>query len=239
MEFRLDKFLSEQKNLSRADSRKLIQRGKVTVDKHIVRSADFKINPEINLVELLGVKVPYKEHIYIMLNKPAGILSAASDKSRKTVVDLLPDELMRKGLFPVGRLDRDTTGFIIITDDGDFAHYVISPKSGIKKKYRVLLDGELTESAADELRRGITLADGTKCLPAEVKINPDNPHEAEVEISEGKYHHIKRSFGVIGLGVNELHRKSIGGVYLDENLPAGGCRELSAAELDKIYKKIQ
>ncbi len=237
MEIRLDKFISDQKNLPRKDCRKLIWSGAVTVDGAIERAIDRKIDPEKNGISLKGEDISYKKFVYIMLNKPKGVLSAASDKSRETVIDLVPDGLKRKNLFPVGRLDKDTTGLLIITDDGDFAHQVISPKSEIPKRYSVLLDGELPEDASDKFKKGVVLADGTKCLPAELYPSPENPNLCEVVIFEGKYHQIKRMFGVLDLGVEELKRLSIGELKLPQNLEVGSCLELDSTDLVKIHKK--
>ena len=232
---RLDKFIATQKCLPRSEVRRLIMRGCVKIDGKPAKKADTKIDPDAVEVTLFGEKVLYNKFVYIMLNKPAGVLSAATDKSRETVVDLVPPELYRKGLFPVGRLDKDTTGLLLITDDGDFAHYVISPKSGLDKRYSVVLDGEVTEEIVEAFKKGVTLADGTKCLPAVLTYDKDNPTRASVVIQEGKYHQIKRMFGVVDLGVNELHRESIGEVALDRQLKEGECRSLKAEELDKLY----
>lgn len=239
MQERLDKFLSTQKGITRSEARRFVNIGKVTVNGAVIRKPDHKINPETTEVTLNGENLCYKEHIYIMLNKPKGVLSAATDKSRKTVVDLVPSHLSRRELFPVGRLDKDTTGLLIITDDGDFAHRVISPKSGLDKHYIAQLDGNLTDNIVKSFKEGIVLADGTRCLPAELHYNKLNPNVAYVTVQEGKYHQIKRMFGTVGLGVNELHRESIGGVSLDPSLPAGECRELTKEELHKITIQLQ
>lgn len=231
---RLDKIISSQLNISRKLARNDIHRGKVTVDGTTVRDPGFQTCPENSVIEYSGQAVNYKKFLYLVLNKPKGVLSASNDKTRQTVVDLVPSALRRPDLAPVGRLDRDTTGLLLITDDGDFAHKIISPKSGIYKKYRVLLDGCITAGTVSEFEKGITLADGTPCLPAKLEALSEN--EAEVEICEGKYHQIKRMFGTVGLGVNELCRIKIGGLSLPEDLPVGSCRELTAEELENIYK---
>ncbi len=236
---RLDKFIATQKCLPRSEVRKLVTRGCVRVDGMVIKKADTKIDPQLNAVTLFGETIFYNQFVYIMLNKPKGVLSAARDSSRKTVVDLVPPELYRKDLFPVGRLDKDTTGLLLITDDGDFSHYVISPKSGFDKKYNVVLDGAVTDEIVSRFKEGITLADGTQCLPAELSYDSDNPTHATVTIKEGKYHQIKRMFGVVGLGVEELHRESIGDVVLDSELSEGECRHLTTEELDKLYGKYK
>ena len=180
-----------------------------------------------------GQALAYKRFVYILMNKPKGVLSASSDKNKKTVVDLVPENLRRQGLFPVGRLDKDTTGFLIITDDGEFAHKAISPKYEVYKNYIVTLDGKLTEDMVKAFAEGIVLADGTPCRKAEMQIISDNV--ARVKICEGKYHQIKRMFGVVGLGVNELKRVSVGGLSLPENLAEGECVELSSQDIEAIF----
>lgn len=230
---RLDKIISSQLNISRSIARNDIRIGKVFVEGQLIRDPGFQVDPDNTFIKYCGQPVNYKKYVYIIMNKPKGVLSASEDKSRKTVVDLVPDELKRAELFPVGRLDRDTTGLLIITDDGDFAHRVISPKKNVIKTYRAVLDGTITDRAIRLFAEGVVLADGTKCRPAVLK--PIGECIAEVEISEGKYHQIKRMFGTVGLGVNELERIALGGLFLPQNLPCGECRELSKAELERIF----
>ena len=175
--------------------------------------------------------------MYILMNKPAGVLSASNDKNRETVVDLVPPELYRNGLFPVGRLDRDTTGMLIITDDGDFAHRIISPKSGISKNYLVELDGEVNEEMVKKFREGVTLVSGELCRPA--LLQPLEGNTARLTLFEGKYHEVKRMFGTVGLGVNALHRESIGELYLPEGLAEGECVEMPEKWLEKVQKSTR
>lgn len=230
---RLDKIISSQFNMSRSIARKVIRYGRVTVGDSVVRDPAFSVDPEKTEISFRGQALEFKEHIYILLNKPKGVLSASEDKKRQTVVDLVPEKLKRNGLFPVGRLDRDTTGLLIITDDGDFAHSVLSPKKEIFKTYKVTLDGNITEDIIKSFSAGITLADGTACRPAKLKALEENI--AEIKICEGRYHQIKRMFGTVGLGVNELERTALGGLKLPENLAFGDCRELSKEELESIF----
>ena len=234
---RLDKFIATQKNLPRRKARQIISRGQVVVNGTVARAFDTRIDTAQDKVELSGRQVVCKKYVYIVMNKPKGVLSATSDKRQNTVLDLVPEDLKRKELFPVGRLDKDTTGLLLITDDGEFAHRVISPKSNISKRYIVELDGEISNEVVDEFKKGVVLHDGTKCLPAELIVNSENRRQAEVTIMEGKYHQIKRMFGVYTLGVVELHRKSIGRFSLDENLKTGECREVTVDELSLIYKE--
>ena len=229
---RFDKIIATQFNISRKDARMAIRRGKATLNGKVLR--DFGTLVEVDSdITFNGQALNYKKFIYILMNKPKGVLSASSDKNKKTVVDLVPGHLRRQGLFPVGRLDKDTTGFLIITDDGEFAHKAISPKYEVYKNYIVTLDGELTDDMVKAFAKGIVLADGTLCRKAELEILSDNV--ARVKICEGKYHQIKRMFGVVGLGVNELKRVSVGSLSLPENLAEGECVELSAQEIEAIF----
>ncbi len=230
---RLDKIISSQFNISRSEARASIRRGQVCVDGNILKDFGALIDPEIQSVSLGGQSLNFKEHIYVMLNKPKGVLSASTDKNRETVVDLLPLELSRNGLFPVGRLDKDTTGLIIITDDGDFAHKVISPKKEVNKTYIATLDGEVTNDMCDKFAEGVVLADGTKCRKARLEPLPER--RAKITIYEGKYHQIKRMFGTVGLGVNELHRISVGGLVLPEDLECGKCVELDNNQIKLVF----
>lgn len=230
---RLDKIISSQYGISRSVTKAIIHRGKVKVDGAVVRDPSLQVDIDSVRIEYKGQALSYKEHVYIIMNKPKGVLSASEDKTRETVVDLVPPELSRQGLFPVGRLDRDTTGLLIITDDGDFAHNVISPKKNIIKTYRVILDGEVTDDMVRLFGDGVVLADGTKCKKAILRRIDEN--SAEIKITEGKYHQIKRMFGVVGLGVNELKRIALGNLKLPENMSEGEARELSEAEKFQIF----
>lgn len=229
---RLDKIISSQLNLSRSIARGEIRKGKVLVDGMTIKDPSATFDPNVARVEYGGQAVEYKKYIYLVMNKPKGVLCATQDKKKTTVVELVPDKLRRMGISPVGRLDRDTTGLLLLTDDGDFAHRVISPKSDIPKKYMVELDAPIMPDAVEKFRNGIQLADGTMCKSAQLTIIGEN--KALVVISEGKYHQIKRMFGTIGLGVNELCRMSIGQLDLPKDLAVGECRELTKIELESI-----
>lgn len=235
---RLDKLIASQGKLSRSDVKKMVKSGRVTVDGAVPKSADIKVDAEKSVIALDGKELCYKKHIYIMLNKPQGVISASSDKSQKTVVDLVPPELYRDGLFPAGRLDGDTVGFVLITDDGDFAHRILSPKNHIMKTYHATLKAPLTESDIEAFHKGIELSDGTLCLEAEVKMISENPPTAEVKICEGKYHQVKRMFAALGNKVLDLRRVKMGELSLDEGLKEGECREITAEELLLIQNKI-
>lgn len=233
---RLDKYISNQLIISRSIVRKGIFRGLAVVNGEVVRDIAFSIDGEKDLVLYDGKEIGYKEYVYILMNKPKGVLSAATDKSRETVVDLVPQHLKRQEIAPVGRLDKDTTGLLLITDDGVFAHNCISPKKEVTKSYIVTLDGDINDEMITEFKNGIVLADGTKCRPA--VIEKIGNMKARIIITEGKYHQVKRMFGTVGLGVNELHRESIGGLVLPKTLESGECIELTKEQLEKsIFNK--
>ena len=230
---RLDKLIATQLNISRKEAKTAIRKGRVSVNGEVVKNPEFSAEPEKDNLVFDGQAVCYKKYIYIVMNKPAGVLSASSDKSRETVVDLVPENLRRKGLFPVGRLDKDTTGLLIITDDGDFAHRVLSPQKNIFKTYKALLDGDITKETLDIFSREITLADGTVCRRAYLK--KLDTRTAEIKIREGRYHQIKRMLGVAGLGVNSLERRAIGEYFLPDFLKEGECIEVPLSELGPIF----
>lgn len=231
---RFDKIIANQFNISRKDARIAIRRGKATVDGNVLRDPSVLVDVE-GVIVFDGQALDYKKYIYILMNKPKGVLSASSDKNRKTVVDLVPKEWRRNGLFPVGRLDKDTTGFLIITDDGDFAHKAIAPNKNVFKTYEVLLDGDITDDMVEVFSKGVVLADGTKCKSSILKRLGQN--RAEIKISEGKYHQIKRMFGTVGLGVNELKRTAMGGLKLPDNMRDGECILLNDQEISEIFHK--
>ncbi len=228
---RIDKYLSVACGISRTDAKALIKSGNITANGVKITKADSKVE-ENDRVKNGSQTLTYKKYIYIIMNKPEGILSAATDKRVKTVVDILPNELKREGLFPVGRLDKNTTGLLLITNDGDFGHRVTSPKTHIEKCYYAELDGQIREEFTQIFANGITLADGEVCMPARLEIADRT--KAYVTVKEGKYHQIKRMFGVVGLGVNKLHRVRIGSLTLPDDLESGQSRELTEDEIQKI-----
>lgn len=228
---RLDKLLCSQSTRTRSEAGRLIRGGHVTVDGAVCRDAGRRLEPGAVTVAVDGKPLGYAEHIYLMLNKPAGILCVSRDPKAPTVIDLLPEEYRRRGLFPAGRLDKDTHGLTLITDDGALAHELLSPRHHVGKVYRARLDRPLTEEAAAAFRAGPVLADGTRCLPAQVRVvEPGEQPLTEVRIFEGKFHQIKRMFLAVGCTVIWLKRISMGGLQLDENLPEGACRPLTEAE---------
>lgn len=234
---RLDKVLASQGTMSRKDVKEIIKKGRITVNGKVVVKGDVKIDLQNDEITLDGEPIILKKHIYIMMNKPQGIISASDSESDETVVDLVPDELYRKGLFPAGRLDKDTTGFVLITDDGDFAHKILSPKNHIFKTYLARLEHKLTDDDIALLENGITLADGTTLKESKVEIVEEgNSPLVKIMICEGKYHQVKRMFAAAGNKVMSLHRTKMGELELDSALKPGECREITSIELEKVQK---
>lgn len=233
---RLDKFISNQLILSRSVVRTGVQRGRATVNGAVIRDAGALIDVDNDNITYEGNIVGYKQYVYILMNKPQGVLSAATDRSRETVVDLVPESLRRQGIAPVGRLDKDTTGLLLITDDGVFAHNCISPKKDVSKTYIATLDGDINDDMIQAFKQGVVLADGTVCLPALLERVGKNV--ARIVVTEGKYHQIKRMFGTVGLGVCSLHREAIGNLQLPHNLKVGECIEMTKQQLESsIFNK--
>ncbi len=233
---RLDKIIASQGKYSRSQVRKLVRDGLVTVDGVKAMKADMKADAEKSRICVDGECICYKKHLYIMLNKPCGVISASEDRDRETVVDLVPAHLRREGLFPAGRLDADTRGFVLITDDGEFAHRILSPKNHVMKTYHARLHHSLTQQDIKSFREGIELRDGTLCLEAEVELL-DGDTLAQVKIHEGKYHQVRRMFAALGNRVLDLKRVQIGNLPLDESLEEGMCRELTDEELLLVQEK--
>ena len=230
---RLDKLLGDMGIASRSELRQMIKRGRVTVDGRAVTAPETKVDSERCRITLDGEELRYKSFRYYMMDKPAGVLSATEDGRQRTVLDLVSPEMRRMGLFPVGRLDKDTSGLLLLTNDGDFAHRVISPKSGIEKRYYARVEGKLDETDREAFRQGLVLADGTKCLPAELELLGGG--ECYVRVMEGKYHQVKRMLASRGKPVLSLRRLSVGRLALDPTLGPGGFRELSKEDLCRVF----
>ena len=230
---RLDKLLSDMGIASRRDIKELIKKGRITVDGSAATQPELRIDPESSRVELDGVVLSYSRHHYYMMDKPSGVLTATEDNRQKTVLDLVTPEMRRMGLFPVGRLDKDTSGLLLLTDDGDFAHNVISPKSEVEKLYYAKVEGKADENDVKAFKEGLILGDGTRCLPAGLKWIGEG--QCLVTLMEGKYHQVKRMLASRGKPVLELRRLSIGRLKLDDSLSAGGFRELSQEEIASIF----
>ncbi len=228
---RLDKLLAERLNITRKDARSLVRAGAVLVDSQNARSPDMKVSGD-ETISANGKTISRDEFVYYMLNKPAGVICATSDPSCKTVLELLSPEMQRRGLFPAGRLDKDTEGFVLITNDGELAHRLLSPKNHVPKTYFVKLDKPVPRDLARAFATGVTLNNGDLCLPAKLQIL--NSREARVTITQGMYHQIKRMFHSFGLCVVYLRREKIGSLALDESLSLGAARKITPEELAQL-----
>ena len=233
MKERLDKFLSSQTALSRKEAQKAIKEKRVLLNGSVIRAVDTKVDTESDTVSLDGQPLSYQQYVYYMMDKPEGVVSATQDRAERTVLDLLPPELRRDGLFPAGRLDKDTTGLLVITDDGDYAHRMLSPKKHVQKRYIATLDREPDEGIVSAFEAGIVLGDGTVCKSGQAE-TLDGCRVA-VAISEGKYHQVKRMFAALGYHVEALRRVQIGGLALDTGLRPGEVRVLTAEEAQKVF----
>ena len=226
---RLDKLLSSTGRWSRKEVKELVRQGRVWADGRPAARPEEKYDPQTVRLRVDGEEVDCAPFVYLMLHKPAGLLTATEDKRQKTVLDLLPPELRRRGLFPVGRLDKDTTGLLLITDDGILAHELLSPKKHVDKVYLARVEGQVDNSDVAALAGGLVLGDGTKCLPAGLEPLGDGS-ECLVTLREGKYHQVKRMLAARGKPVLELKRLSMGALVLDEGLKPGEWRFLTTEE---------
>lgn len=231
---RIDKFISEQAGVSRSDAKVMIKKGQILVNDAPVKSADFKIDPKKDRIVIGGKEITYRKFMYIMLNKPDGVVCATRDGLSETVLELIPAELRRKGLFPAGRLDKDTEGFVFITDDGALAHKMLSPKSHVEKEYIVTLQKPAEEHYLGIFEEGMTIDGGEKCLPAKLSFT-NEPNIVRLILHEGKYHQVKRMMEAVGNKVTHLKRVRMGGIELDPMLESGKCREITEYELSKLY----
>lgn len=232
---RIDKIIASQSTNSRKEAQRLIKSGAVFINGEVCKKTDHKIDTEKDVIKVNGQVLNYSKHIYIMMNKPGGVVSATEDKLDKTVLDILPDNMKRNGLFPAGRLDKDTEGLLIITNDGEFAHRMLSPKKHVEKKYIAELDGEITESVIGKFEEGVVFSDGTKCMPAKLELYKNGKKTGLVTICEGKFHQVKKMFAVCGINVVHLKRISIGNLYLDSKLPIGCCKLLTNLDKELIF----
>ncbi|MEC5421878.1 pseudouridine synthase [Virgibacillus sp. C22-A2] len=230
---RLDKMLANMGTGSRKEVKSLLKKKQVLVNGAIIKDGSTYINPEMDIIKVNGEQVHYQKYIYIMLHKPPGYISATTDDRDNTVIDILSPELQHFKPYPVGRLDKDTEGLLLITNDGDLAHQLLSPKKDIDKIYYAKVQGKVTESDIDSFQNGVVLEDGYKAKSAELIIlYSGEVSEIEVTITEGKYHQVKRMFEAVGKKVVYLKRMSMGELYLDETLEKGSYRELSEKELN-------
>ena len=226
---RLDKIIAGEGTYSRREVRLLVRQGRVLVDGVPARSPEDKVVPEAVEIMVDGTVLHCRRYTWIMLHKPAGVLSATEDGRGATVLDLLPPELRRRGLFPVGRLDKDTEGLLLLTNDGPLAHALLAPGRHVDKVYYVEVDGRLDQQDRRAFQAGVTLADGTVCQPADLTVL-DPPSQGLVTLREGKYHQVKRMLAARGKPVTYLKRLSMGPLTLDPALPAGAWRPLTPEE---------
>lgn len=232
---RVDKYISSQLNgVSRKDAKALCRKGEVSVNGTVVKNSDVKITAGTDIVIVQGEEIAYKKYVYIMLNKPQGYVCSTYDGKSPTVLELVPPELFREGLFPAGRLDKDTEGFVLLTDDGELSHKMLSPKSHVEKKYYVELLFPVEDHYIREFEKGLKIDSGDVCLPAKIEFVPENQKACYVYLNEGMYHQIKRMFEALSNKVVFLKRLKIGGLELDGNLKLGQCLELLHKDVEKI-----
>ena len=233
---RLDKFLSDASPYSRRDVRGLVKRGAVAVNGVPAKTSDMKVNETKDVICVNGERIIYRKFIYLMMNKPQGYLSATEDDRDPVVVDLLPEEYRHFSPFPVGRLDKDTEGLLLLTNDGQFDHELMSPRKNLFKRYYAELDQPAVEEDITSFASGMEFKEFT-AKPARLEIDPDDSRKVFVEIAEGKYHQVKRMCERVGKTVVFLKRVAIGPLQLDETLPAGKCRELTQEEYALLMSK--
>ena len=230
---RLDKFFTATGTLTRSEALRAVRSKRVCVNGVPALKADMKIDPEADAVTLDGERVIYKKYTYIMLNKPAGYVSATDDSRLPTVLDLLSEKYGRLGLFPCGRLDRDTVGLMLLTDDGELAHFLLSPVSHVPKTYYYECESPLGEDDAEALRRGVDIGEKNPTKPASLEYEEKS---GKITLAEGRYHQIKRMFEAVGNKITYLERVTFGPLSLDPSLRRGEWRELSDTEINEIQK---
>ena len=231
---RIDKFLSEMNIGSRKEIKEAVKKGRIKVNDVVIKSSDLKISPDIDKIYFDNKLVKYVEYEYFIMNKPGGVVSATKDDVDTTVIDLIKTNT-RDDIFPMGRLDKDTEGLLIITNDGEMAHRLLSPSNHVKKIYFAKIEGRVTDEDILKFKEGLTLKDGTVTKPSDLKIiSSDEISEIELTIYEGKYHQVKRMFASVGKKVVYLKRICMGDLYLDDSLKTGEYRELTKEELEKL-----
>lgn len=217
---------------SRREMKIMVKQGRITVDGVLATDSGQQVDPNQQTIHVDGQPVRFQRHFYVLLHKPGGVITATEDPRKQTVMDVLPPDLLHRDLFPVGRLDRDTEGLLLLTTDGDLAHRLLSPKWHVDKRYLARVDRDLDQSDVPAFLAGVTLEDGYTCMPARLEILA--PQEAIVTVQEGKYHQVKRMFEARGKTVTYLKRLSMGPLALGD-LPLGGARPLHEAEIQTLY----
>ncbi len=231
---RLDKVLAGTGRWSRREVKLLVRQGLVRLNGAAAVSAEEKCDPETAVITVNGETVVLRRFTYVLLHKPGGVLTATEDRRQETVMELLPQELRRVGLAPVGRLDKDTEGLLLLTNDGELTHRLLSPKYHVDKRYFARVDGHLTAAHTEAFAKGMTLGDGLKCLPARLEILPDNG--CIVTVREGKFHQVKRMLASCGAPVVYLKRLSMGPLVLGDELGRGEHRMLREEEVAALYR---
>jgi len=230
---RLDKFFTATATLTRSETLRAVRSKRVTVNGVTAAKADMKIDPDVDVITLDGERVAYKKFTYVMLNKPEGYVSATDDSRLPTVLDLLPEKYGRLGLFPCGRLDRDTVGLMLLTDDGELAHFLLSPVSHVPKTYRYESALPLDPESAKRLRDGVDIGEKNLTKPAHLEYEGTS---GRITLAEGRYHQIKRMFEAVGNKITYLERVTFGPLELDPALERGEWRELNEAEIAELQK---
>lgn len=234
---RIDKMLANLGFGSRKEVKKILKDGAVKVNDRVVKDAKEHVDPKEDIVTLHGEVIEYKEFIYLMMNKPQGVISATEDHQEKTVVDLLEMEDAVYSPFPVGRLDKDTEGLLLLTNDGQLSHRLLSPKKHVPKTYFAVIDQEVTEEDVIAFKKGVILDDGYETKPGELSILKSGIRsDIELTITEGKFHQVKRMFEAVGKKVVYLKRISMGPLLLDESLELGEYRELTDEEIQSLME---
>lgn len=237
---RIDKVLANLGYGSRKDIKKMCKNGEVTIDGEIIKDSSFKFDPENSDIKVNGEEVIYREYIYLMMNKPQGVISATYDNLHETVIDIIDDEFKAFDPFPIGRLDRDTEGFLLISNDGKLSHKLLSPKKHIGKTYYAEVEGVVTDDDIERFKEGVYIDENYKTLPAKLNILESGAKsKIELTIMEGKFHQVKRMFQAVDKRVVYLKRLSMGVLKLDEDLELGEYRELSEIELDELFSSVK
>lgn len=233
---RIDKCLADCGLGTRSEVKSLLKAKRITINGKVVTNGKVQVDPETDKILFDGEKIQYEEFVYIMMNKPKGVVSATEDNLHKTVLDLIDPLYFKKGVFPVGRLDIDTHGLLLLTNDGELAHRLLSPKKHVTKIYQARVDGVMTLEDAATFERGIVLSDGTECMPAQLDILRTSQDESvvQIHIKEGKFHQVKRMVKACGKTIVDLQRLTMGTLKLDERLALGESRPLTEEELQSL-----
>lgn len=235
---RLDRFISERTEYTRSQIKQLCSKGSVSVNGNVTRKSDTKIDTLNDTVTVCGRQLSENRHRYILLNKPQGYVSSTDDKDGETVMKLIPEDMRTKDMFPAGRLDKDSVGALLITDDGELAHRILSPKHHIPKIYIVKLARPFERNYINQFTEGIVLSNSETCLPTKVRKAENSDKLAFIELHEGKYHQVKRMFAAVGNHVDMLMRISVGGLILPEKLGVGQCMELLHKDVENLFSPL-